>query len=48
MGLDFEQCLVKATAVASARCEVERPCNIKVERVAELEAAIADAVEKLE
>ena len=48
MGLDFEQCLIKATAVASARCEVERPCNIKVERVAELEAAIVDAVEKLE
>lgn len=48
MGLDFEQCLIKATAVASARCEVERPCNIKVERVAELEAAIVNAVEKLE
>lgn len=47
-GLDFEECLVKATAVASARCEVDRPCNLKVNRVAELEASMADAVEKLE
>jgi 1-phosphofructokinase len=46
--MEFEQCLVKATAVATARCEVDRPCNLKVERVAELEASMADAVEKLE
>ena len=48
MGMDFEECLVKATAVATARCEVDRPCNLKVERVAELETALADAVEKLD
>ena len=47
-GMEFEQCLIKATAVATARCEVDRPCNLKVERVAELEASLADAVEKLE
>jgi 1-phosphofructokinase len=47
-GMEFEQCLVKATAVATARCEVDRPCNLKVERVAELETSLADAVEKLE
>lgn len=48
LGLDFEKCLVKATAVATARCEVDRPCNLKVSRVAELEALLADSVEKLE
>ncbi|MBR4679509.1 MAG: carbohydrate kinase [Fibrobacter sp.] len=48
MGMDFEQCLIKATAVATARCEVDRPCNLKLERVAEVEAMLVDAVEKLE
>ncbi|MCQ2106798.1 MAG: PfkB family carbohydrate kinase [Fibrobacter sp.] len=48
MGLDFEQCLVKATSVAVARCEVERPWNLKLERVSELEAALADSIEKME
>ncbi len=47
-GLSFEECLVKATAVAVARCEVERPWNLKLERVDELEASLAEAVEKLE
>lgn len=47
-GKSFEECLVKATAVAVARCEVERPWNLKLERVDELEASLADAVEKLE
>jgi 1-phosphofructokinase len=48
MGMEFEECLVKATAVATARCEVDRPCNLKVERVAELESALADGVEKMD
>ena len=47
-GLSMEECLVKATSVAVARCEVERPWNIKLERVAELESALAEAVEKVE
>lgn len=47
-GLSFEESLVKATAVAVARCETDRPWNLKLERVAELEAELADAVEKLE
>lgn len=48
LGLSFEESLVKATAVAVARCETDRPWNLKLERVAELEAELADAVEKLE
>ncbi|PWJ63702.1 MULTISPECIES: 1-phosphofructokinase family hexose kinase [unclassified Fibrobacter] len=47
-GLSFEECLVKATAVAVARCETDRPWNLKLERVAELETELAEAVEKLE
>ncbi len=47
-GLSFEECLVKATAVAVARCEVERPWNLKLARVDELEESLADAVERLE
>ena len=48
LGMDFEQCLIKATAVATARCEVDRPCNLKLERVAEFEMNLSDSVEKLE
>lgn len=47
-GLSFEEALVKATAVAVARCEVERPWNLKISRVAELEAELSSQVEKLE
>lgn len=46
-GMDFEQCLVKATAVSVARCEVDRPWNLSLERVAELEAELLPNVEKL-
>lgn len=47
-GLSFEERLVKATAVAVARCEVERPWNLKLDRVDELEKSLSEAVEKLE
>lgn len=46
--LGFEESLVKATAVAVARCEVERPWNLHLERVAELEKELATQVEKIE
>lgn len=48
LGMPFEACLVMATAVAAARCEADRPWNLKLERVAEFETALAEAVEKLE
>lgn len=47
-GFSFEDRLKKATAVAAARCEVERPWNLKLDRVGELEMALADAIERLE
>ncbi|MCF0215708.1 MAG: carbohydrate kinase [Fibrobacteraceae bacterium] len=47
LGLSFEECLVKATAVAVARCEVDRPWNIHLNRVQELETLLAPAVEKM-
>ena len=46
-GMDFEECLVKATAVAVARCEVDRPWNLNLARVAELEGLLAPTLEKL-
>jgi 1-phosphofructokinase len=46
--LSFENCLAKATAVASARCEVERPWNLSMDRVAEFENELATKVERLE
>ena len=48
MGLDFEECLVKSTAVAVARCEVEKPWMLSLERIAELEAELKPEVERLE
>lgn len=48
MGFELEECLVKATAVAAARCEVERPWNLNMERVAALEKQLESRVEKLE
>jgi hypothetical protein len=48
MGLSFEECLVKATAVAVARCEVEKPWMLSLERVAELEETIRSGLEKQE
>lgn len=47
LGLSFEECLVKATAVAVARCEVDRPWNLKLSHVSELEAELSPAVEKM-
>lgn len=47
-GMSFEDSLVLATAVAAARCETDRPWNLKLERVSELQASLAEAVEKLE
>jgi 1-phosphofructokinase len=47
-GMSFESCLAKATAVACARCEVERPWNLSLDRVAELENELATKVERLE
>ena len=46
--LSFESCLAKATAVASARCDVERPWNLSLDRVAELENELSTKVERLE
>ncbi|MCF0223044.1 MAG: carbohydrate kinase [Fibrobacter sp.] len=48
MGRSFEECVVSATAVASARCEVERPWNINLERVAELQSELAESLERME
>jgi len=48
IGLDFEASLVKATSVAVARCEVDRPWNLSLERIAELEQELASQVEKIE
>ena len=48
LGLSFESCLAKATAVACARCEVERPWNLSLDRVVELENELATKVERLE
>lgn len=48
MEMSFEECLVKATAVAVARCEVEKPWNINSERIVELETELSSAVEKLD
>ena len=47
-GLEFEESLVKATAVAVARCEVERPWNLRLERIEELEQELASQVERIE
>lgn len=46
--LPFEQCLAKATAVAVARCEVDRPWFLKLDRVNELEASLLPEIEKLD
>lgn len=48
LGMGFEESLVKATAVASARCEADRPWNLKLDRIGELELSLADSIEKLE
>lgn len=47
LNLSFEQCLVEATAVAVARCEVNRPWNLQLDRITELESVILPTVEKL-
>ena len=46
-GMSFEQCLVKATAVSVARCEVDRPWKLDLARVAELESSLAPTLEKM-
>lgn len=48
LGMSFEESLIMATAVATARCEVDRPWNLKLDRVGELENSLSGAVEKLE
>jgi len=48
LGLDFDECLVKSTAVAVARCEVDKPWTLSLERVAELEEIIRPELEKQE
>ena len=48
MGLSFEDSLVKATAVAVARCEVDKPWMLSLDRVAELEDLIRPELEKQE
>ena len=48
MGLDFEECLVKSTAVAVARCEVDKPWMLSLERIAELENELKSEVERIE
>ena len=47
-GASFEDCIVKATAVAVARCEVERPWNLVLERVKELQDTLSETLEKME
>ncbi len=47
-GMNFEECLVKATAVAVSRCEVDKPWNLDLARVEALEAEFKDSIEKLE
>ncbi|MEE0875907.1 MAG: hypothetical protein UIH18_01300, partial [Fibrobacteraceae bacterium] len=42
-----EECLVKATAVASARCEVEQPWEMSLERIAEMEKELSLIVESI-
>ena len=46
--LPFEHCLAKATAAAVARCEVERPWNLNLARVAELEETLLSSIQKIE
>ena len=45
LGLPFEECIVKSTAVAVARCEVDKPWMLSLERIAELEEQIRPELE---
>lgn len=47
LGLPLEECLIKATAVAAARCEVDRPWNLKLETVKEFEKQLAGTIAKV-
>ena len=47
LGLSVEECLVKATAVGSARCEVEQPWELTLARVSAMEKELADMVENI-
>ncbi|MFA6836213.1 MAG: PfkB family carbohydrate kinase [Fibrobacteraceae bacterium] len=47
LGLPVEDRLAKATAVASARCEVDRPWNIDLARVSAFESQLLSQVEKV-
>ena len=47
LGLSVEECLVKATAVGSARCEVEQPWELSLARVSAMEKELADMVENI-
>ena len=45
LGLSVAERLAKATAVASARCEVDRPWNIDLGRVSSFESELLPQVE---
>ena len=47
--LDYslEETICRATAVAVARCEVERPWNLKLDRVHQLEKELLSAIERI-
>lgn len=47
LGLSVEERLVKATAVASARCEVEQPWELSLARVTALEKELSELVENI-
>ncbi|MDR1759499.1 MAG: PfkB family carbohydrate kinase [Fibrobacter sp.] len=46
LGLSLEDCLVKATAVAAARCEAELPWELKMKSVELFEQELAGAIAK--
>jgi fructose-1-phosphate kinase PfkB-like protein len=43
----LEETICRATAVAVARCEVDRPWNLKLERVHQLEKELLPAIERI-
>ena len=47
LGLPINDCLAKATAVASARCEVDRPWSLDIGRVSALESELLPLIKKM-
>lgn len=45
--LPVANCLARATAVAAARCEADRPWNLNLERASALEQSLVPLVEKV-